>query len=84
MHTCRGLQGWLKPVACHKMGSGWALGDIEQNIHTHTHTAGDLGVVQPLHNSLAGQSNLSLSINILLKQHTKRERVREVEKQVLA
>lgn len=39
-----------------------------------THTAGDLGVVQPLHNSLAGQSNLSLSINILLKQHTKRER----------
>lgn len=60
-------------VAVQKMKGGdieWTTGCLSFSLSIRY----DLGFVHPLHNSVAAQSNLLLSINILLKSHTKKER----------
>lgn len=54
----------------------WTTGCLSSSLTIHY----DLGFVHPLHNSVAAQSNLLLSINILLKHHTKKERKRTRER----
>lgn len=58
--------------AIRKMKAGdieWTTGCLSSSLSIRP----DLGFVHPLHNSVAAQSNLLLSINILLKRHTKKE-----------
>lgn len=58
-------------AAIRKMKGGdieWTTGCLSSSLSILP----DLGFVHPLHNSVAAQSNLLLSINILLKHHKKK------------
>lgn len=66
----------MEIAAIRKMKGGdieWTTGCLSSSLSIRP----DLGFVHPLHNSVAAQSNLLLSINILLKHHKKKKKEEE-------